>query len=163
MEKTDQNKRDSIIKAIINGLQGKNTHLLPKKAIEGLDSTTAKQKLGKDTHSSWELLHHLVVWQEGILQAIEGKNVDWKDIDKNHNWPTDEYLKEEINFSNLVHKFEKGLSKAENLVKTVDLYKSMPAWNNEPVIQAYMVLLQHNSYHLGQIVAVRKALGIWTS
>ncbi len=153
--------KDQLIKVIINGLQGKNTHLSPEKAIKGLTPSTAKQRPTEDIHSCWDLIHHIVVWQEGILKAIVGEKVDWKDIDKNHNWPSPDYLKEDSNFTNLVQKFANGLKEAEKLVKTIDLHNPMPAWGNAPVIQAFMVLLQHNSYHLGQMVTVRKSLGIW--
>jgi hypothetical protein len=91
--------------------------------------------------------------------AIEGNSVDWKDISKNHNWPTDDYLSDNTNFQKLVLKFENGLKQAERLFKTIDLHKPMPDWDNAPIIQSIIVLLQHNSYHLGQIMAVRKILG----
>lgn len=155
--------RDPLIKAIVNGLHGKNTHLEPKKAVEGLISTSARNKPDSEFHSCWDILHHIVVWQEGILQAIKGNKVDWKDIARNYNWPTTELLSDDSNFPNLVKKFENGLTEVEELAKTVDLHKAMPAWDDAPVIQAFIVLLQHNSYHLGQIIAVRKILGDWSS
>ncbi|MFX1283399.1 MAG: DinB family protein [Promethearchaeota archaeon] len=154
---------DTLVKVIINGLHGENTHLKPQKAMEGLTPASARNKPDKEFHSCWDILHHIVVWQEGILQAIKGEKVDWKDIGRSHNWPTNELLTDDSNFSNLLNKFENGLNKAEELAKTIDLNKPMPAWGGAPVIQAFIVLLQHNSYHLGQIVAVRKMLGNWPS
>ena len=67
------------------------------------------------------------------------------------------------NFPNLVDKFLQGISKAEDLAKSIDLHKPLPAWSESPVIQAFMVLLQHNSYHLGQLITTRKSLGLWDS
>lgn len=154
--------REPLIKAIVNGLHGKNTHLEPKKAVDGLAPASARNKPSGEFHSCWDILHHIVVWQKGILQAIKGNKVDWKDIAKNYNWPTTELLSDDSNFPNLVKKFENGLTEAEELAKTVDLHKAMPAWDGEPVIQAFIVLLQHNSYHLGQIITVRKILGDWS-
>ncbi|MHA2307211.1 MAG: DinB family protein [Candidatus Hodarchaeales archaeon] len=151
--------KESLIKALTDGLHGKNTHVTPKKALEGLDPTNAKIKPDNNYHSCWESLHHIVVWQEAIIMAIEGNSVDWKDISKNHNWPTDDYLSDNTNFQKLVLKFENGLKQAERLFKTIDLHKPMPDWDNAPIIQSIIVLLQHNSYHLGQIMAVRKILG----
>jgi uncharacterized damage-inducible protein DinB len=154
---------NKIVKMILKGLEGKNTHLPPSKALEGLTPKIARKTPINDDHSSWELLHHIVVWQEGIIEAINGKKVDWQAISKNNNWPTEEYVSDDVNFLNLVDKFTKGLLQAKELAKTVDLTKSMPAWGDAPVLQAFFVLLQHNSYHLGQIVVVRKQLGNWPS
>ncbi|MHA2247119.1 MAG: DinB family protein [Candidatus Hodarchaeales archaeon] len=153
--------KETVVKALIDGLYGKNTHLNPKKVIEGLTPANAKIKPENDNHSCWELLHHLKIWQKAILEALIGKEVDWKDISKNHNWPNADYLSDDQNFINLVKMFKNGLLEAEKLIKTTDLHKPMPAWDDAPVIQAIIVLLQHNSYHYGQIVAVRKSLGIW--
>ena len=135
--------KEQLVKIIINGLHGKNTHIQPKKAIDGLNPENARKKPDNSNHSCWELLHHIVIWQEAIFEAIEGKEIDWEEVSKN--------------------KFLQGLSKAEELVNSADLHKPMPAWSDAPVIQAFMVLLQHNSYHLGQIITTRKNLGLWNS
>ncbi len=155
--------KDQLVKIIINGLHGKNTHIKPEKVIAGLNPDNASKKPEESNHSCWELLHHIVVWQEAILEAIEGKKVDWKEVEKNHNWPSDEYLSNDSNFSSLVDKFLLGISKAEKLANSVDLHKPLPAWSEAPVIQTFIVLLQHNSYHLGQIITTRKNLGLWES
>ncbi|MFX1506822.1 MAG: DinB family protein [Promethearchaeota archaeon] len=153
--------KETVVKALVDGLYGKNTHLNPKKVVEGLTPANAKIKPENDNHSCWDLLHHIKIWQKAILDAIKGEKVDWGDISKHHDWPSVEYLSDDQNFIGLVKMFEDGLKEAEELIKTTDLHKSMPAWDNAPVIQAIIVLLQHNSYHYGQIVAVRKNLGIW--
>ena len=152
--------KEKMVKALVNGLYGKNTHITPKKALEGLTPANAKIKPENDLHSCWELLHHLKIWQKAILEAIKGEEVDWKDISKNHNWPNTNYLSDDQNFIALVKTFEDGLLEAENLIKTSDFHTPMPAWDDAPILQAVLVLLQHNSYHYGQIVTVRKILGI---
>ena len=154
--------KEIVVKALIDGLYGKNTHLNPKKVVEGLTPTTAKIKPENDLHSCWEILHHIKIWQKAIIEAINGKKVDWEDISKKYNWPSADYLSDDQNFIKLVKTFEDGLLETEKLIKTTDLHKPMPAWDDAPVIQAIIVLLQHNSYHYGQIVAVRKILGIWS-
>ncbi|MFX0126272.1 MAG: DinB family protein, partial [Candidatus Hodarchaeota archaeon] len=68
---------DTLIKVIVNGLHGKNTHLNPQKAVEGLSPTSARNRPSAELHSCWDILHHIVVWQEGILRAIKGEKVDW--------------------------------------------------------------------------------------
>ncbi len=155
--------KEQLVNMIINGLHGKNTHIQPKKAVAGLNAENARKKPDNSNHSCWELLHHIVIWQEAIIEAIEGKQVDWQEVEKNHNWPSEEYLAKDSNYPNLVDKFLLGISKAEELAKSVDLHKPLPAWSEAPVIQAFIVLLQHNSYHLGQLITTRKILGLWNT
>ncbi|MFX0152748.1 MAG: DinB family protein [Candidatus Hodarchaeota archaeon] len=150
-----------LIEAMINSLHVKTAHIKPNKAVEGLTPSNARSKPEGEYHSCWDLLHHIVVWQEGILRGIKGEKVDWKDIGEHHDWPTSELMSDDSNFINLVKKFKNGLKEAEEIAKTVDWYKEMPSWRGASIIEAFIVLLQHNSYHLGQLVAVRKILGDW--
>ena len=151
--------QDSIITTFKRGLVGKGIHLDSRKAIKGLTPLIARKKPHNDVHSCWELLHHIVVWQDAIIKAIKGKDVDWDSIGKNNNWPSAEMLKQDLNFNNLVVKFDKGIEKVEKLIEKVKFSDPMPGWENHPVFEGISVLLQHNSYHIGQMVVVRKLLG----
>lgn len=151
---------ESLKKALTQGLYGKNTHIDPKKAIEGLTATTAKISLENEFHTCWALIHHMVVWMEVILDSIRGKEVDWKKISEESNWPDTKVYEHEGKFEKLVEKFLNGIETAEELLKESNLNEPMPAWANEPILTGFIVLLQHNSYHLGQLIAVRRALNI---
>ncbi|MHA2224320.1 MAG: hypothetical protein ACXAC8_03910 [Candidatus Hodarchaeales archaeon] len=62
---------------------------------------------------------------------------------------------------NLISRFERGLIEVGKLIETTDFVKSIPSWETEPSIRVLIILLQHNSYHIGQIVSVRQFLGCW--
>jgi uncharacterized damage-inducible protein DinB len=141
------------------GLVGKGIHIDSKIALKGLSPSLARKKPRDNVHSCWELLHHVVVWQEAMIVAIKGNEVDWDGIATSNNWPTAEMLAVDSNLSNLLLRFEKGIGEVENLLENLDFNNPMPGWDNDPIIQGINVLLQHNSYHIGQIVIVRKLLG----
>jgi len=46
-----------------------------------------------------------------------------------------------------------------------DLYGMLPAADRDHhhTLRAALILLDHNSYHIGQLIALRKALGVWQS
>ena len=45
----------------------------------------------------------------------------------------------------------------------VDLYALVPKGKGQQTyLRTLLVVVDHNAYHLGQLVAVRRALGIWT-
>ncbi|MFX0118631.1 MAG: DinB family protein [Promethearchaeota archaeon] len=152
--------KDSIINTFKLGLVGKGIHVDPREALKELSPAIARKKPDNNegVHSCWELLHHIVVWQDAMIEAIKGNDVDWGDIAKTRNWPSEDMLADDANFTNLVLKFEKGIEEAKKLIKSVNYYELMPAWENHPKILGINVLLQHNSYHIGQIVIVRKLL-----
>jgi uncharacterized damage-inducible protein DinB len=152
--------QDILIKILKDGLQGKNTHINPQKALENLTADIARESPLNGIHSCWDLLHHILVWQDGILEAIKGNKVDWKEI-STRNWPTKEDLMNDSNFADLVIQFKQKTEETQKIIESVDFQKPIPAWENEPIIRALVVLLQHNSYHFGQIVAIRKHLNDW--
>jgi uncharacterized damage-inducible protein DinB len=150
-----------LIKAISSGLEGKWTHLDPKKAFVGLTPTIARKKPSANTHSCWELLHHIVIWQDTLIRHIQGETLDWNDIETKDNWPTTESMKDDSNFSTLLSRFESGLKEASTLLESVDFLKTSEGFPELSTIKLFIVLLQHTSYHIGQIIAVRQYLGDW--
>ncbi len=112
-------------------------------------------------HSSWELIHHIVIWQDAILAGLKGKTVNWKEIGQKYNWPTTKDMEDDIDFVKLTEKFMGGLKTAEELIDSLDLFKKVSLWEEITGFEAFMGLLQHNSYHSGQIITVRKILGNW--
>ncbi|MHA2309657.1 MAG: hypothetical protein ACXABJ_10290, partial [Candidatus Heimdallarchaeaceae archaeon] len=58
----------------------------------------------------------------------------------------------------LLAKFKEDFQKVEELAKSVDFSKPIPSWQDNPSMQAFMVAITHNSYHLGQILVLKKAL-----
>ncbi|MHA2296094.1 MAG: DinB family protein [Candidatus Hodarchaeales archaeon] len=156
--------KDQLIKAISSGLRGKWTHIEPKKALKGLIPTNARKKPAQAAHSCWELLHHVVVWQDAIIKQIKGETVDWNEIVENDDWPTTEAIQDDSNFIKLVDRFYSGIEEAKRLLNSVDLTKTSIIGKDLPelsTIKLYITLLQHTSYHLGQIITVRKCLGDW--
>ncbi|MFX0173863.1 MAG: DinB family protein [Candidatus Hodarchaeota archaeon] len=153
--------QDQIINAITSGFQGKWTHINPKKALVGLTPTLAKKKSNNNAHSCWELLHHIVVWQDAINRHIQGESIDWNEIEETDNWPTMEAMKDDSNFDSLLNRFYSGIEKATNLVNSVDFTQTIAGKPELSLIKLFLVLLQHNSYHIGQIITVRKCIGDW--
>lgn len=150
-----------ISKIIKAGLHGENTHLHPNKALQDLSAEKARKKPSPNVSSCWEILHHIAVWQKFCLELIKGNKPRWETV-KEEEWPSQERLSEDTEWDGLVSKFKKDLQETAELAGSIDPMKPMPGWRNAPAIQALLMLAQHNSYHLGQIVTIRKTLGYWS-
>jgi hypothetical protein len=146
--------------SIKNGLRGKYTHIDPLKAIQGLTAENARKIPENGFHSCWHYLYHIVFWQELMLRALRKESVDWPENNE-PSWPTGEQLRNDANWNKLVEKFEKGLNEAGSLVRNIDSVDDLPAWPKVPPFAAYIVYIQHNSFHIGELVATRQALGFW--
>jgi uncharacterized damage-inducible protein DinB len=153
-----------VIEAITSGLHGKWTHIDPKKALAGLTPANAKKKSNGIDHSCWELLHHTVFFLEVIINQIKGQAPNWHELESSENsenWPSVESMQDDSNYHKLVDRFQAGIEDAQNLLEQADFAK-MPAGKPElSTIKLFLVLLQHTSYHIGQIITIRKCLGTW--
>ncbi len=44
---------------------------------------------------------------------------------------------------------------------STDLYAPIPHGDGQTILREALLLADHNAYHVGQIVAVRRLLGLW--
>ena len=146
---------ESVRDSLTNGLNGANSHISPLKAISDIDSSLARKKLEPYPHNIWELLHHIVVWQDVLIENLKGNNPDWKGV---QNSPTEESMQVEENFYYLRERYKEGLKELDALTRKVDLTRPMSEEYKDPIIHLAIVAINHNSYHLGQIMLLKKSL-----
>jgi uncharacterized damage-inducible protein DinB len=152
--------QDALDETFVEGLSGKHTHVHPTTALRDLLPSLARKRPSDVTHSCWEILHHMVVWQDYTISMLRGEPTDWKTVTKIE-WPRKEELEDDRGWENLVTRFKNGIKEMKGLIHSVDLSRPLPAWPKGPIGAWVLVALQHNSYHLGQIVMVRSLLGKW--
>ena len=136
------------------GFSGKGSHMPPRRAVQGLTAARATLAPPGGLHSAHRLLHHIVYWQGLILAAIRGK-VDWPEGPED--WDC-----EMAPWDELVRQFEAHLDEANRQAAEEDLTRRMPEWDESMTVGgALTVLITHNSYHLGQLIDVRRLTGCW--
>ncbi|MHA1983251.1 MAG: DinB family protein [Candidatus Hodarchaeales archaeon] len=141
------------------GLYGDNTHIDTLKGLSELTDIQAKDKPIEGSHSSYEILFHMIYWQDILIEGLsEGKY--FKEKFANSNWPSDNDY-ENLTWEDLLEHFTNGIKIAEEIISTIDLKKTIEKAGSDPALKPILVILQHNSFHLGQIVQVRKAHGSW--
>jgi uncharacterized damage-inducible protein DinB len=149
--------KEKLGKALAAGLYGKGTHAESLKIVDGISDEHAKERIAENVHSSFEQLFHIVFWQDLCLKAARLEEVEWPKDDK-PGWPTESTTD---TWHDLVIRFKSGLEEARTLSLENDLAAPMASWANFPVFSSLIILAQHNSYHLGQIVVNRLAQGTW--
>jgi uncharacterized damage-inducible protein DinB len=158
--------QNQLLKDMIHAMSGAITHLSSENALVNLTPEDSKIKPEEKYHSCWDLLHHLIAWQNIVIQNLEGEFRDWLNIPKDENWPTEEELSDDQNFVDLKNQLNINIEKIKQLFDTVDLTEFVKICSGEEIkpvtkFRLMLVFLQHTSYHLGQIVTTRKLLGNW--
>jgi uncharacterized damage-inducible protein DinB len=149
-----------IVKLLIDAFQGKSAHHNPLNALRGLEPSEARAEPAKGMRSVWEELYHIVFWHNVVLEVARGAEVDWKAL-QGRDWPEKDKMNVDEEWEVLCKAFAIALDQAEELIKSEPLTKETPGWSDGTVAKAMLVLAQHNSYHMGQIVMARRLLGKW--
>ena len=110
-------------------------------------------------HSAWQLLEHLRIAQWDILDF--SRNPDYKEM----KWPDDYWPKTEAPpdaaaWDKSIEQFRRDLKAVEELVSDAgaDLNARIPHGTGQTLLREVLLVADHNSYHIGQLVFVRKML-----
>lgn len=142
--------------ALIRLLDGTAAHVPTLGALEGLSEEDAAARSEAWPHSCHQLLLHAVYWQELFLARLAGAPAPipataaqgWPDAGRNR-------------WSDTVGRFARGLESAKERAREDDLDATLPDWKGIRHGEGLCIVAQHNSYHLGQIVQLRRVLGAW--
>jgi uncharacterized damage-inducible protein DinB len=151
---------DLMIKILKDSFLGKSAHHNSLSALRGLSAKDARTKPSPEARSVWELLYHIVFWHNIVLEVAQGAEVDWKTL-QGRDWPDADKMNVDSEWDVLCRAFALAIDQAQDLLENLPLTKPTPGWTDGTVAKALVVLAQHNSYHLGQIVTTRRLLGKW--
>jgi hypothetical protein len=108
------------------------------------------------------LLEHLRLAQWDILEFCRNsrhKSPDWP----NGYWPKTDAPPSTPAWSKSIQHFRKDLKSMQDLVANpkTDLYARIPWGDGQTILREALLVADHNAYHLGQLVDLRRLLGAW--
>lgn len=115
-------------------------------------------------YSAWQLLEHLRITQRDILEFSAPPTGGYQPIE----WPAGYWPKSHKPSSAhawdasvaAIHKdreaFEKLISKPD-----ADLYKPFRWGEGQNLLREALLIADHNAYHVGELILLRRLLGIW--
>lgn len=147
---------------LANLLKGGSAHVHFMDAIEGFPARKRGSYVKGLPHTGWQLLEHARIAQWDILEfSRDPKHVSPEFPDGY--WPKTPGPRYEKDWENSVSAFQRDLREMIRLVQNprTDLYAKIPHGDGQTVLREALVLADHNAYHLGQLVDLRRALGSW--
>lgn len=155
---TDAGLRDHLVRL----LDWEEAHVGFDRAIEGISPDQRGARAPGIEHSPWQLLEHMRLAQQDILDFCVSPSyvheLKWPD----DYWPaaappSDAAWRDSIaSFVRSREQLKKLAREANDLTALVPTGKG-----NQTYLRAILLVADHTSYHVGQLVAVRRALGIW--
>jgi DinB superfamily len=113
-------------------------------------------------HSAWQLLDHIRIALWDIVEFCRNprhKSPAWPD----GYWPKKPEPPSDDAWENSIQSIRDHLEDMRSLItdKKHDLLAPLPGGSGQTLLREALLIADHNAYHLGQLVLVRKALGSW--
>jgi uncharacterized damage-inducible protein DinB len=131
------------------------------KAIAGLTEEQAKWKNRDAENSIWDIISHLVFWNERYLNRFKG--IQYPAMEGNND--TTFSSLNGANWEEVVDKFNLVMTDWVQTVKESEDEKLDQQVSEESPgnwLETLTSITLHNAYHIGQIVTIRKMQGSWS-
>ena len=143
-------------------LNGGNAYAPVKSALAHLKPENRDFRPTAAVHSIWEELEHMRLAQEDILRYTldpTWKSPAWPE----GYWPEAGSKPTARRWAATMKRFFADLDELKDLVRNprFDLTVKIPHGEGRTYLRQVLLTADHNSYHIGQIVILRKLLGDW--
>lgn len=149
-------------KHLVKLLRGGQAFQPQGELLQGLRADTAGKHVAGLPYTIWQLLEHMRFTLQDILDF--SRNAAYREP----NWPDDYWVKEtapadQAALDTSIQAIQEGTNNMISLVEdpTQDLYVPFAHGNGQTLLREAMLVAEHNAYHTGQIILMRRLLGDW--
>lgn len=154
--------KKAVRELLLEQLEGRNAHVDFDQAVQGLTYKQTGIKVERLPHTIWELIEHIRIGQADILEFC--KNPDYEELDwPSDYWPESHQPESEEELEASIKAVRNGLDEMQKMVRNPgnDLQTTFDHGEGQTLFREAMLIVDHNAYHIGQIVQIRRLLGSW--
>jgi hypothetical protein len=161
-KQTDDQKE--LHKQLIALLHGGQAHATFDEAIKDFPSDLRGTVPPSLPYSAWQILEHLRITQRDILNFSAPPTGGYQPME----WPEDYWPKSPQPpsahaWDHAVAEIHSDLKKFIALIEnpSADLYKPFRWGDGQNLLREALLIADHNAYHLGELIVLRRLLGAW--
>jgi uncharacterized damage-inducible protein DinB len=143
-------------------LRWEDAHASLDRVVDGVPQARWSASAAGLPYTLWQLLEHIRLAQHDILDFC--RNPGYAEL----RWPDDYWppagatpSPDEVSASIAALREDREALAALALDSRIDLFARIPHGTGQTYLRELLLAADHTSYHLGQMVAVRRALGAW--
>lgn len=143
-------------------LDFKEAHVDFDKAVDGVPPEARGRIPAGASHSLWQILEHLRIAQNDIWDfSVNAGYTDKKWPDDY--WPKDAAPPDEQAWDESIAAYRRDREAMIALVQDQpDLFAKIPHGTGQTYVREVVLVSHHASYHLGEMVTIRRLLGVWS-
>ena len=156
---SDVDKDRALREHVLYVLRGGGAHLKFEEATNGFPAEFFNARAEGVPYTPWQLLEHMRIAQWDILEFSRSAahvSPKWPE----GYWPEEGVAADEEDWRRSVESFRADLRAMEALVQDEanDLYAAIPHGTGQTLLREALLVADHNAYHLGALVTLRRAL-----
>lgn len=138
-------------------------HVSLERAVDGLPVSLRGKRPRNYPHSAWELVEHIRLAQSDLLDFMtNARNYTapkWPD----DYWPPSPAPPSGAAWNKSLEAIRRDGRRLQRLTtnRKLDLTKKIPWGEGQTYLRTILVAIDHTSYHVGQLIAVRRLLADW--
>ena len=147
---------------LVELLEGGHAHVTFEDAIADLPLELRGAKPTGQPFTPWRLLEHIRISQWDILEFTKSAKHESPQWPAGY-WPVTDAPPDAAAWDMSVAQVERDLGAMQRLVRdpATDLFARIPHGTGQTALREALVLADHNAYHVGQVVLLRRLLGAW--
>ncbi len=147
---------------VVEVLTGGHAHATFEQAVKDLPVELRGKVPKGGEYSAWQLLEHLRIAQLDILEFSRDAKHESPKWPEGY-WPKEKAPADDKAWDKSVRAFKKDLREMCALVEDpkTDLFAKIPHGDGQTILREALLAADHNAYHVGQLVLVRRLLGAW--
>jgi hypothetical protein len=158
--KTSENQ--ALREHVVYLLKGGGAHAKFADVVGDFPVDLQGKRVSELPYTAWMLLEHMRIAQWDILEFSRNRkhvSPDWP----GDYWPKTEAPPSASAWKDGVQSFHKDLRAMQALVSNAktNLYEPIAWGDGQTVLREALLVADHNAYHLGQLVMLRRLLGAW--
>ena len=153
---------DPLRQHLMRLLNWQDAHVNLDEAVEGLPPDLRGRRPPGVAHSPWELIEHMRLAQHDILDFC--RNPDYRKLKwPDDYWPSDAAPESPEAWNESLAAFGDDRAALCRLAEdpAVDLFAAIPHGSGHTYLRELLLVADHNAYHVGQLVIVRRLRGAW--
>ncbi len=143
-------------------LDSGHAHASWRDAFAELPPELRGSKVVGSPHTAWQLLDHLRIAQWDILEFSRNSKHVSPDFPLGY-WPATPAPPDENAWDASVRAYRRDLDEMRKLIldPQTDLFAKIPHGSGQTILREALLIIDHNAYHLGQLVLLRRLLDAW--
>jgi hypothetical protein len=145
-------------------LAWEDAHVGFEKAVAGIPPKLRGTQPTGAPYSPWQLLEHLRLTQQDILDFCRNPDYEAQDWPDDY-WPPSPDPPTAKAWDSSVQRFREDRKALQQLAADpkIDLGARIPHGDGQTYLRELVLAADHTAYHIGQLIVIRRLLGIWKS